>query len=172
MCKSTYQNTRGGLNMLIVLEGCDGSGKTTLANKLAAILDAEIIHCTTDTPNTLWFFRDIIEMAQTRNIIADRFCYGQFVYQNPEERALNEIDLYNLELEMMNTGAKVIYVYCDEDILKRRLDERGEIPMKPVEKILTLYSSVFSKSLLPIKIAETSEPTTHYMKFPKDGEYR
>lgn len=158
--------------MLIVLEGCDGSGKTTLANKLAAILDAEIIHCTTDTPNDYSFFSQIIAMAEKRNIIADRFCYGQFVYQKPEERKLDSVDLYHLELYMMNTGAKVIYVYCDENIVKERLDSRGEIPIRPVGEILSTYSSVLSKSLLPIKIAETSEPTTHYMKFPKDGEYR
>ncbi len=158
--------------MLIVLEGCDGSGKTTLANKLAAILDAEIIHCTTETPNDYSFFSQIIAMAEERNIIADRFCYGQFVYQKPEERKLDSVDLYHLELYMMKSGAKVIYVYCDEDIIKERLDERGEIPIRPVGEILSAYSSVLSKSLLPIKIAETSEPTTHYMKFPRDGEYR
>ena len=158
--------------MLIVLEGCDGSGKTTLANKLAAILDAEIIHCTTETPNDYSFFRQIIAMSEERNIIADRFCYGQFVYQKPEERKLDSVDLYYLELYMMKSGAKVIYVYCDEDIVKERLDNRGEIPIRPVGEILSTYSSVLSKSLLSIKIAETSEPTTHYMKFPKDGEYR
>ena len=38
--------------MLFVLEGCDGSGKTTVAKHLKNILPAaEIVHCTTDTPN-------------------------------------------------------------------------------------------------------------------------
>lgn len=154
--------------MLIVLEGCDGSGKTTIANKLAKILGAEIIHCTTDTPNTVWFFRDIIELAQTRNIIADRFCYGQFVYQNPEKRQLNEQDLYHLELTMMNTGARVVYVDCDAPILKKRLDDRGEVTMKSIRDIHRAYEKVFSKSILPIINIDTSRPELGVSKFIKE----
>ena len=154
--------------MLIVLEGCDGSGKTTIANKLAQILGAEIIHCTTDTPNTEWFFRSIIEMAQTKNIIADRFCYGQFVYQNPEDRHLSEDALYDLELEMMNTGARVLYVDCDEPILKKRLGDRGEVTMKPIRDIRRAYEKVFSKSILLITNIYTARPELGGSKFLKE----
>lgn len=154
--------------MLIVLEGCDGSGKTTLANKLATMLNAEVIHCTTDTPNTVWFFRDIIEMARTRNIIADRFCYGQFVYQEPEERHVSEVDLYHLELEMLNTGARVLYIDCDESILKKRLGNRGEVTTKSIREIRKTYEKVFSKSILPIVNVDTSIPRLRVSKFVKE----
>ena len=155
--------------MLIVLEGCDGSGKTTLANKLSAILNAEIIHCTTDTPNTLWFFRDILEMSKTKNIIADRFCYGQFVYQSPEERQLNEYDLYHLELTMMNIGARVIYVECEPEIIEERLTRRSEKPMKPINEIIRSYAKVFSNSILPILVADTSKPELGLLPMWKEG---
>ena len=141
--------------MLIVLEGCDGSGKTTLANKLAILLGAEIIHCTTHTPNTYAFFNEIIEMSKTRNIIADRFCYGQFVYQNKYERPMNEKMLYNLELTMMNAGSRVIYVDCSETEIKERLEARGETPMRPVPEIIDGFDKIFSKSILPISIINT-----------------
>lgn len=155
--------------MLIVLEGCDGSGKTTLANKLAAILDAEIIHCTTETPNDYSFFSQIIAMAEKRNIIADRFCYGQFVYQKPEERKLDSVDLYHLELYMMNTGARVLYVDCDEPIMKKRLGDRGEVTMKPIKDIRRIYEEVFSKSILPITNIDTSRPELGVSKFLREG---
>lgn len=149
--------------MLIVLEGCDGTGKTTLAHNLSKMLGAEIIHCTTNTPNTVWFFRDIIETAKTKNIIADRFCYGQFVYQNEDERQLTKRDLYDLELAMLNTGARVVYVDCDEQVINTRLAARGETPMRPIRKLKDGYLKIFSDSLLKIAVVDTTKSTDSYV---------
>ena len=113
--------------MLIVLEGCDGSGKSTLAQDLAKILDAEIIHCSAKTPNNKEFFEGIIESSRCKNIIADRFCYGQFVYQPEGERPLGYIhDLNMLELKMLDAGAKVIFVEAPNEIIENRLAAREE----------------------------------------------
>lgn len=113
--------------MLIVLEGCDGSGKSTIATNLSKLLDAEIIHCTKETPNTLEYFVGIVDDAKDHNIIADRFCYGQFVYQKPEERPLGtEIELGDLEEYMKSNGVKVILVDAPTDVIESRLLQRGE----------------------------------------------
>ena len=87
--------------MLVVLEGCDGSGKSTLARFLSKIMNAEIVHCTASTPNNYDYFLNIIEASKTRNIIADRFCYGQFVYQEAEDRRLNMYQLYKLVVQKL-----------------------------------------------------------------------
>ena len=76
--------------MLYILEGCDGSGKTTLANQLSKLLDAEIIHCSTTTPNDYEFFKRIAKNSRVKNVIADRFCYGQFIYQEEKDRPLRK----------------------------------------------------------------------------------
>lgn len=113
--------------MLIVLEGCDGSGKSTLACSLSRLLDAEIIHCSSTTPNTKEFFEEIIEASRTRNIIADRFCYGQFVYQPIGERPLGNIgDLNMLEVKMLDAGAKVVWVHASDETIEQRLKYRNE----------------------------------------------
>ena len=52
--------------MLIVLEGVDGVGKSTIARKLARILNARIIHCTKDTPNDYRYFHHILDAATNR----------------------------------------------------------------------------------------------------------
>lgn len=136
--------------MLIVLEGCDGSGKSTVANHLKNILpNAEIIHCTTTTANTYEFFRSIIEAAEFKNIIADRFCYGQFVYQEPQARHLSKNDLNTLEAHMLRTGAKVIHVAASVDEIENRLTLRGEKTDIPVGEICNRYLDLFeNKSLV------------------------
>ena len=135
--------------MLIVLEGCDGSGKTTIANNLKAIMpDAEIIHCTTETPNTYEFFKQLIVASQSRDIIADRFCYGQFVYQAPEERHLTPLQLCSLEAGMIAAGARVIHVTAPVNTIKERLSWRGEKAMHPVEEITDRYIDLFEHTLI------------------------
>ena len=117
--------------MLIVLEGCDGTGKTTLAQFLSKLLGAEIIHCSTHTRNDYDFFRRIIDAAEHRNIIADRWCYGQFVYQEKANRPLEDMrtaerNLQDLEELMLMTGAKVILVDAPTQTIEKRLIDRGE----------------------------------------------
>ncbi len=135
--------------MLIVLEGCDGSGKTTIANNLKAILpDAEIIHCTTETPNDFEFFKAIIWASKDRDIIADRFCYGQFVYQPEEERKLTPEMLYALEVNMLAAGAKVIHVTAPVQTIVKRLSWRNEKTMHPISEITNRYCDLFERTLI------------------------
>lgn len=134
--------------MLYVLEGCDGAGKTTIAKQLAPILDAQIIHCSAETPNDYDFFTEIVMGGMDKDIIVDRFCYGQFVYQNPDERRLSDRQLFQLEAEMMNTGAKVIWVYADSKTLMDRLIYRGEKTSLPVETINQRYKELFSRTVI------------------------
>ena len=135
--------------MLFVLEGCDGSGKTTVAKHLKNVLPSvEIIHCTTDTPNDYQFFSSLIEASKTRDIIADRFCYGQFVYQTPAERHLSDAELTRLEVEMIAAGAKVIHVTAPVDDIEDRLAFRGEKTSIPVGEICTRYLTLFENTLI------------------------
>lgn len=135
--------------MLIVLEGCDGSGKTTVANHLLNTLpNAEIVHCTTDTPNDWDFFSKLIEASKTRNIIADRFCYGQFVYQREEERHLTFKQLWDLEILMMKACAKVIHVAAPVREITERLALRGEETHLSVATLCDTYLNLFENCTL------------------------
>lgn len=133
--------------MLIVLEGCDGVGKSTIARSLAKVLNARIVHCTTTTPNDYKFFKEIIDISKTENIIADRFCYGQFVYQAPVERKLSWSQLTQLELDMIGAGAKVVHVKAPAEEVQRRLAARGEKTSLSVYEIMDRFDALFEDSI-------------------------
>lgn len=146
--------------MLYILEGCDGSGKTTVANQLKEILDAEVIHCSQYTPNDFYFFAEIANSAREKNIIADRFCYGQFIYQEEKDRPLGNRytgecsalkSLHELEALMLRIGVKVIQVTATPDVIKDRLALRGEslINKLTVEEVLVKYETIKQMSILP-----------------------
>lgn len=162
--------------MLIVLEGCDGVGKSTLANNLATVMNAEVIHCSQYTPNNYEFFHNIIEASKTKNIIADRFCYGQFVYQEEFERPLaimanathnvtigkDEFEfpngtpalhvLHRLETEMLQAGATVVHVTAPIEEIKERLEARKEYLINglTVEQVVDKFRGTFKMSILPV----------------------
>lgn len=145
--------------MLVILEGCDGSGKTTLAKNLAKAMNAEIIHCNQYTPNNYKFFCDIIESSRERNIIADRFMYGQFVYQEEGERRLTTQfasaleNLHKLEAKLIECGGKVVFVTAPIEEIKERLQLRGEtlINKLSVETVLSRFKGTFNLSMLTIE---------------------
>ena len=143
--------------MLIVLEGCDGTGKTSIAKLIQAVmLDAEIIHCTAETPNDFKFFSKLIDIGQYRNIILDRGMYGQFVYQSPEDRKLSHKQLRALELNMIKTGAKVVHVTAMKQTVEDRLNSRSEVPMHTVSVLLSRFDDLFEKSLMPVITVDTT----------------
>ena len=136
--------------MLIVLEGCDGSGKSSLADLLAQLYNAEVIHATRETPNDMEWFSKIMDVARTRNIIMDRAFWGQFVYQKPNERKLSFNDLNSLEHRLAEEDGKLVYVYSPDRVITRRLNNRNEVPSLPVKSILRKYKDMCKYARCPV----------------------
>lgn len=140
--------------MLIVLEGCDGVGKTTLANTLKMCYNMKYMHCTADTPNDYKFFKDIILRGVHEDIICDRFFWGQFVYQKPEERHLSKeelLKLYNL-FSIMNRRNKIILVEAPYDRVIRTLHYRKEQTVLPVTEIVLRFKEIALESCNDIPV--------------------
>lgn len=64
--------------MRIILEGCYGTGKTTLANLLASKYNLDICHCTTADPNDFQFYKQAV---RKNNVIWDCYAIGELIYQ-------------------------------------------------------------------------------------------
>lgn len=155
--------------MLIALEGCDGTGKSTLVKLLKACYNvSEVIHCTAETPNDYEYFKDIIDRARYRHIICDRFFWGQFVYQIPEQRKLTEqqlIQLYN-EMWYINQNNKVILVEAPVSDVLSRLHFRNETTELPVSFIMQQFRIIARKASyrIPVFVYNSSNGKIERMK--------
>lgn len=136
--------------MLIVLEGVDGSGKTTLAALLSRALNAKVIHATRETKNTFAWFYETITESRERNIIADRFFWGQFVYQNTNERKLSWEGLSDLERELHLSGGAMVYVTAPDDVVMARLNSRGEQLSLPLDTLKARYEFMLRRADIPV----------------------
>lgn len=142
--------------MMIVLEGIDGVGKTTLANLLSKTYNAGIIHATRETPNDWAWFSELMDLARDRNVIMDRSFWGQFVYQDPEERNLTWEQLHELEHRLDQEGGKLIYVTADSVDIVSRLGARAETLSRPLEELKTRYEAAILLAECPVIIYNTS----------------
>lgn len=68
--------------MIIILEGCDGSGKTTLAKHLVEKYGLEYRHEGPPPPDVhpLQYYGAILDAARGKNVVFDRFALGERVY--------------------------------------------------------------------------------------------
>ena len=142
--------------MLIVLEGIDGVGKTTLANLLSKVYNADIIHATRETPNDWVWFNELMDLAKDRNIIMDRSFWGQFVYQEPYERQLSWEQLHELEHRLDQEDGKLIYVTANTSDIIERLKGRAETLSRPLDLLKERYEAVILLSECPVIIYNTS----------------
>lgn len=142
--------------MMIVLEGIDGVGKTTLANLLSKSLNAGIIHATRETPNDWAWFNELMDLAKDRNIIMDRSFWGQFAYQDPEDRKLTWEQLHELEHRLEQEGGKLIYVTADPVDIMTRLGARAEKLSLPLDELKKRYQAVIMLAECEIVIYNTS----------------
>lgn len=117
--------------MILILEGPDGSGKTTLAEQLQRQTGYQLLH-RTQPKNEEDKKRMMDEYVQVlkagKNVIMDRAWYSELVY-GPVMRdtsVLTYPQMYELEKLAAKNGAIVIYCTAPEATLWKRCMRRGE----------------------------------------------
>lgn len=118
--------------MIIILEGPDGSGKTTLANKLSVTMNMPIIHNV--APKNEDDFNGMYDMymnivLDNGHAILDRCWYSEIVYgeilRGESAIDLNEM-LYLEELISHQEGGMIIHCTDKLNMLWQRCQYRGE----------------------------------------------
>jgi thymidylate kinase len=151
---------------VIVLEGCDGTGKTTLANALATQYGYTVVHSgrTPDDVDLVARYRSIL--ATSGKIVLDRSFISELVYgplQYGRSR-LTASDAAELALRVAARGGVLVHLTGSPETIVARLRARdGSAP--PSERICTLidsYRNVFAElaGIAPIITADTTATTS------------
>lgn len=117
--------------MIIIIEGPDGSGKTTLAEQLSKQTGYPVVHRTQpkseeEKKQMMQSYIDTIKAG--RNCIFDRCWYSEMVY-GPIMRDASVIsypEMYVIERMLAKKGALIIHCTDEPDVLWQRATKRGE----------------------------------------------
>ena len=139
--------------MIVVLEGPDKCGKSTLAAKLRDEHGFTIVKCSVPDKDPYLYFMEKLDEAQG-DVVLDRFAYSGMVY-GPIYRNKSDLtpgQLRNLELKLMSRNALVIYCYDNVKAIQKRFKTEHETYAKEqdVKRLLDGFALAMLKCRLPV----------------------
>jgi thymidylate kinase len=129
--------------VLIVIEGTDGTGKSTLANELGRrVLETrpnervEVIHFGPPKLHPLTEYEHVVDVyrpGQGRTIICDRLHWGEMVYSEIYRNGsqLGPWGFWHVEQALAARGALIIWADGDEARIRERQSQLGEDFLQP-----------------------------------------
>ena len=139
--------------MLIILEGCDGVGKSHVARQLADALSTdgsvEVLHKGPMAADAITEYEHPLESyvpGAGRHIICDRWAVGELIY-GPLLRGssrMKEHERRHIDKFLAARGAVIVHMTAPKDLILRRLGERGDdlIDASQVAEITDAYFRV------------------------------
>jgi thymidylate kinase len=141
--------------MLIFIEGCDGTGKTELANHIKQKIGFEIVKFSQPKKEA---YIEYMEFLTTRDIsaICDRSYLGEEVY-GPIKRGKSGLNYWQFRnIEMLASMRSPLAIYCetDEKEIEKTFNTRGEnfTKKEEIHQVLEGYHKAISKSMIDWKI--------------------
>lgn len=137
--------------MIIVIEGPDASGKSTLAWHLAQTVDGAYVHASAPERHPLVEYTSTIETLLPEPVILDRWHIGEMIY-GPRYRGkagLSPHQFHAVEDYLAEHGA--LLVHCDDYYtdLCYRLRQRGEAVHGTYRGEVEAFRSWVRRSSLP-----------------------
>lgn len=141
-CDYASSNLNGESLMLIILEGPDCTGKSTLATFIRTALEEfiphqqiEMLHAGPPTRHPLDEYELPLFAYQpgTRSVVVDRWHWGERVYPAVLRRSsrMNDAVWLHLELFMQSRGALVMHLTASTTELRLRIRLRGDELITP-----------------------------------------
>jgi thymidylate kinase len=143
--------------MIVIIEGCDRTGKSTLAKKIAETIGAEVIHCgkpKTDNPFQE-YLEQLVQLDPLKHHVFDRFYLGEYVYSTLWRGGCKITSGQFKLLDMVAAGlhkAIVIHANADINTIIERCKKDGEDLLKPeqIEKCVDLFNQIIYHTNLPV----------------------
>ena len=163
--------------MIVVVEGPDRTGKTTLCEGLHDALGWEVIHSGPPSRHPLQeYVLALEERLIHRNLILDRWHLGEWVYPQlypTGRRPLPAGYWLWIELFLRARGALLIVMNDDPADIKQRVSEDDDsyLKLQQVEGCVTLFSQALAHSILnkfqcSISFTEIDKVTETIKRFP------
>lgn len=127
--------------MNFILEGCDGVGKSTLAEAIAHKIGADVVHLTRHSPcDVKSCMSRITSMIP---YVMDRSYISEVVYSEVFNRtcALSKNNIKELQLTSNVHNVLEIILICDKDELLRRLKVRNNEGPDIIDNILHIQDT-------------------------------
>ena len=150
---------------LILIEGIDRSGKSTLAKLVAIHMSCGVKHCS--KPKTNDPFQEYLmmydETRKYRNLVLDRSHLGEYVYSNLWRGGCRITNHEFRQLDNLASlqSAIVIHAYASVEDIIDRCRKVGEDLLKPdqIEKCLQLFEIAIKNTTLPVYKYDSSKYT-------------
>lgn len=138
---------------MVIVEGCDATGKTHLVNSLKEALGWRTIKDSFNR-NGIPSYLDFVLQNPEHNIIADRFLYGEYVYpivKRDGRPPLRREEQHLIERVLLMQPSVLIYCETHRDRIADTFDTRGEdfVTKADIDLILELFNERYELSLLP-----------------------
>lgn len=157
--------------MLIIIEGPDGAGKTTLAKQLEEHLAFGVLlhrgpperHPLYEYETSLYFY-ERYRPGKDAHVVCDRWHLGEVVYPQALSRKslLNPASLWHIEMFLESRGAFLVHLTDETALLQDRIARRGDNLITPdqVGELRVAYTAAVQRSRLPKVQLYTSHDLT------------
>lgn len=145
--------------MNIIIEGTDGTGKSTLAKHLQDNFNLKYQHSSSETDNNFEYHFELLDSKE--NIVLDRFQLGEIIYPmfTPERESKITLSQAVMLSRMEDTLTIILYA-SDTSVLKGRIHERGETysPLyDTINELFKLLGETFELLEVPVLLLDVCE---------------
>lgn len=164
--------------MLIIVEGCDGAGKTTFVSELKRRIEArtlnrftevQVMHKGPPTQHPLDEYETPLFQytpSRLRTIICDRWHLGEGIYPHVLKRTTqyDRAVRRHIEMFLLSKGAYLVILQPTIETLRERVQRRGDdlVHVSQLSRISLEYGHAAQSSLLPTRIIHGAPTVMDY----------